>query len=176
MKKLLCLILVVFLLAGCLSQTLEDSYIDLSSWVGVYTFSESYFSEDGPWFYQSYGIAIFEVNGEYFADFSSIGRMGWRKFATRVEGDSEEINFLFYHSLILAPEHPNFIEWTSLDEGDIVLTFRRDDNYIITTWGKMMGPMFYWHKEPGIYFEYVGEVPDDHFEGRYKQPAIIGEG
>jgi len=119
-KRLFCLIFAVAMLVGCLFQATEDNYVDLSSWVGVYEFSE--FAEGvGSNHWMHLNIIIFNENGEYFADFYRIGRMTRRRFTTRVVGDSDEISFIFYHHLVLSQEYPEFISsgaWND-NKGDI---------------------------------------------------------
>jgi len=167
------------MLVGCSTSSEQENYheyVDLSSWVGVYEFFDSTYP------YQTIGsvqmlwqsITIFNENGYYFADFSRIGWQTWQRFTTKVVGNSDEVNFLFYHLLVLDSERPQFTQWGSWYEDVVMITFRRDNSDIITEWGAI-GPILIANRVPGVYFEYVGEVPDDHFVGRYKQPTMIGE-
>ena|GEM_PF-4454464 len=118
---------------------------DSNPWVGSYSFYEFIESQWGSSINMQYDIIIYETGGEYHADLIIDGFQTMLRAKAIIQGNNEAIDLVFdsYSS-------DNLHEW--FNAGDILLTFTRDYEGIITTWGKLQ-PIIAENEKAGVYFE-----------------------
>ena len=149
----LCAVLSI-LLAGCSEKALSnipqedniasisDSNIaDLDAWVGAYTFYEHWY----PYKNMQYELEIFREENHYYANLSIDGVQTMTRLKAVVEGDSTSIDIVFDSYL---PENL----YGAYKQGDTLLTFREEQDRIVTDWGELQ-PILKDNGEPGrVYF------------------------
>ncbi|MFW6029859.1 MAG: DUF5991 domain-containing protein [Halanaerobiales bacterium] len=116
----------IFLLIGCLENkgtiTSQNNNM-LDAWIGNYEFYE-YFP---PNINMEYNINIYHDNKEYFANIYVNGFQTNKKIKAQVKGDKERIDLIFKTYL---PKSTG----ESIDEGEILLTFKKENSDIYTYW------------------------------------------
>ena len=122
---------------------LPDDY--LKSWAGEYSFFEFQHGEIGSPHMLDYLIDINKYSGSYYATVTIDGWQTMIRARAIVQGDSESIELIF-DSFFPDNMHERF------SEGDILLTFTRQGDEIITAWGRLQ-PMIIDNEKTGIHFE-----------------------
>jgi len=152
--KLILVIVFFLILTGC-NVNYEEMQYDLpiendtnnllNSWIGKYEFEE-YIEGIGSPIWRNYKITIYEEYGINYADIIVDGFQTMIRARAFVQGNDESIEFIFESFL------PNDL-FRIYNTGDILLSFSRENDVIITTWGKIKSFVDE-NQEPGVYFEY----------------------
>lgn len=101
-----------------------------------------------------YKIDIYEDNNELIANINVNGFQIEENILAKVIGDDKNIDLVF------SSEISGNSRADVYNNGDIILSFVKDNNEgVITEWRKMQ-PMIIVNKEPGTYFEKVAESVD----------------
>lgn len=124
-------------------ETSEDK-VTIESWVGNYTYSE-FIEPDQNMFYS---IVIFNENDAYCAEISIDGFQRLERLNAIVQGDGNSIELVFKEYL---PD--NIMEF--YEEGDILLSFKKSDLGIITSWGKIQPIIQANIGSVGVYFKEI---------------------
>ena len=122
------------------SQPVEE-FSSLETWIGEYSFSE-YAPPNQNMFYL---VTIYSEGNNFFAQFSIDGFQRIERLSAKVSGDSNSIYFEF---LTYLPD--NMLE--PYEEGDILLSFKKTDSKLITSWEKLQ-PLLFENREAGEYFQ-----------------------
>jgi len=141
MKFRIILLLVLFIVvSGCRHNN------QIESWEGNYSFFESWPSlNEGINHFMSYSICIYEEDGKYCADMTIDGWMTLARYKALIQGDSQSIELIFDSYL---PENMSVL----YDKGDVILTFKKNENEILTYWGEYY-PTLIENQESGkVYF------------------------
>ena len=130
---------------GCSKQT-------LSIWIGNYTFEEVSPDaiEENPYIMRVYTIDIYEKGDKLIANITINGFQIAENIYAKVAGNSEKIDLIFSSEF-------SSNTTASYDDGDIILTFEKNADDIVTVWGKMQ-PMIIDNIESGIYFQKNNET------------------
>jgi len=117
----------------------------LLSWIGEYHFSEFEEAQIGSNLTMTYSITVYEEQGMYYANVVIDGNHTMLRVRALLQGDSESIDLIFY-SYLPGNLHERF------DGGDILLTFTKEGDDIITTWGCIQ-PALAANEKPYIHFQ-----------------------
>jgi len=113
---------------------------ELTSWVGEYSF----FEYSPPNQNLGYNITIYEDSGAFYAKINIEGFQTLSNLIAIIQGDKNSITFVF-------DSYDGDNNFQPYQQGDVLLTFERQNAGILTTWGKII-PMLP-DQEPGYYFE-----------------------
>lgn len=116
----------------------------MDSWVGEYSFEEYTPPNIGRMYY----VTIYEDDGLY-AHIKVDGFQTLLRLKTKVVNNGDEILFEFID--YYEDEDRNSI---TLNEGDILLRFQRQNDGLITLWEKLQ-PVVTKNEEPGVYFKRI---------------------
>jgi hypothetical protein len=120
--------------------------VNLNEWVGDYKFYEFF----PPNINMDYNINVYEKNGEYFAKIYIDGFQTSKKIKAKVIRNNGGIDFAFEEYL---PDSTG----EKLNQGDVLLGFKKVNSEILTNWGKI-DPILPENKVSGkIYFTKVKE-------------------
>jgi hypothetical protein len=130
------------------SKLLESPINDVNSWVGSYELFEFIENSFGSNHFRAYSIIIYKQDEVYFADVIIDGWQTMIRARALVRGNYESIDLVFHSYL------PDSIMNEFYDEGDVLLSFTRSEDEIITTWVKIQS-IWIDKTEPGVYFELI---------------------
>ena len=116
---------------------LSESRRDLDGWIGKYGFCESvtHINPDAPDMFRDYNINVYKENDTYAADIYIEGYQILTHIKAKIEGDSQNINFIFDKYL---PE--DFGNTVRFNEGDNLLGFKKNKSNL-ETWWEALRPM-----------------------------------
>lgn len=123
-------------------NTTKKSSSILESWLGEYKFSE-YAPSNQNMFYR---ISISKVNNSYYAQISIDGFQTIERLQAKVSGDENSIQLIFEKYL---PDN----QFETYAEGDILLSFQKENFKLYTSWGKIQPMLDSNNKSSEVYFE-----------------------
>ena len=108
--------------------------VDLDSWVGSYYYIETFphFEDSDFHYFISYDINIYEDDGNYYGEIINDGWQTQVRMLTQIKGTDDAIDIIYIET---SPGDSQYGKYERFDKGDILLSFKRENEKIITTWG-----------------------------------------
>jgi uncharacterized protein YgfB (UPF0149 family) len=92
-----------------------------------------------------YTIFLYENDGSYYADIVMDGFQTMNRLRTKVQGDSNSIDFIFDSYL---PEN----RYELYIKGDVLFSFEQDGADILTIWGELTAELYENQESGEVYF------------------------
>lgn len=164
MKKKCCMFTAMGLfLASCIISCIWKQHKNLDSWLGEYSYSETFPHNSGELsYFVNYTVEIYKQEGKYYAQITGDGWQTCVRCLARVTGNRNKVELTYMGRL------SDDITSIIFDRGETLWRFEREDNDINTVWlaGKALHPTL---------SDMEGEIVRKSFEMTVESSAVQEE-